>query len=112
MTGTVGPLIIPVVDHPAQGMARWNTAVLLVTPINHTYQHDRWNGEERTGDFGHAFTAGPDTCLGTSGQKPRPRSIAETPMLSAALHTGGPHAHGFMAVRFFQQAEQNSALKQ
>ncbi|WP_426988204.1 carboxymuconolactone decarboxylase family protein [Pseudarthrobacter sp. Y6] len=32
--------------------------------------------------------------------------IAETTMISAALRAGGSYAHGFMAMKFFQQAEQ------
>ncbi|WP_171110253.1 MULTISPECIES: DinB family protein [Streptomyces] len=34
---------------------------LLVTLINHEYQHDQWIGEVRTNDLGHALPADPDT---------------------------------------------------
>ncbi|MBZ9642250.1 carboxymuconolactone decarboxylase family protein [Streptomyces sp. PSKA30] len=34
--------------------------------------------------------------------------LAETTMISAALRAGGSYAHGFMAMKFFDQAEQAS----
>jgi AhpD family alkylhydroperoxidase len=35
--------------------------------------------------------------------------LAETTMIAAALRAGGSYAHGFMAMKFFEQAEANAA---
>ncbi|MFF5438672.1 carboxymuconolactone decarboxylase family protein [Streptomyces achromogenes] len=34
------------------------------------------------------------------------KEIAETTMIAAALRAGGAYAHGFMAMKFFKQAEE------
>jgi AhpD family alkylhydroperoxidase len=37
------------------------------------------------------------------------QELAETVMIAAALRAGGSYAHGFMAMKFFDQAEQGNA---
>ncbi len=37
--------------------------------------------------------------------------LAETTMIAAALRAGGGFAHGFMAMKFFDQAEQTAAAQ-
>ncbi|MBI0376067.1 carboxymuconolactone decarboxylase family protein [Streptomyces albiflaviniger] len=37
------------------------------------------------------------------------QELAETVMIAAALRAGGSYAHGFMAMKFFNQAEDNTA---
>ncbi|MEU6342880.1 carboxymuconolactone decarboxylase family protein [Streptomyces sp. NPDC046977] len=37
------------------------------------------------------------------------RELAETVMITAALRAGGGYAHGFMAMKFFDQAERTPA---
>ncbi|MFD0371155.1 carboxymuconolactone decarboxylase family protein [Streptomyces sp. NPDC059071] len=36
--------------------------------------------------------------------------LAETTMIAAALRAGGSFAHGFMAMKFFEQAEQTAPV--
>lgn len=40
------------------------------------------------------------------------KEIAETTMISASLRAGGSYAHGFMAMKFFTQAEEASRAAQ
>lgn len=40
------------------------------------------------------------------------KEVAETTMISAALRAGGSYAHGFMAMKFFTQAEEAKQAKE
>jgi hypothetical protein len=37
------------------------------------------------------------------------QELAETTMIAAVLRAGGSYAHGFMAMKFFKQAEQQDS---
>ncbi|MEV6617091.1 carboxymuconolactone decarboxylase family protein [Streptomyces sp. NPDC051051] len=40
------------------------------------------------------------------------KEIAETTMIAAALRAGGAYAHGFMAMKFFNQAEETQSAQE